>query len=91
VLNLIWREHAREDAAAIFSYIAHRNVAAAEALQASIQARAERLREHPFLHRPGRLPGTREAVVHRNYIMVYRVTDDAVEIVNLMHARRQYP
>jgi plasmid stabilization system protein ParE len=37
------------------------------------------------------VPGTREAVVHPNYILVYRVTADAVEIVNLVHARREYP
>ncbi len=91
MLNLIWRKGARDDATAILSYIADRNVAAAEALQAAIEARADRLREHPFLHRPGRVPGTREAVLHPNYIMVYRVTEEVVEIVGLMHARRQYP
>jgi toxin ParE1/3/4 len=34
--------------------------------------------------------GTREAVVHPNYILIYRVTADAVEIVNLVHARQRY-
>lgn len=41
--------------------------------------------------RSGRVPGTREAVVHPNYILIYRVTADAVEIVRLVHARQQYP
>lgn len=49
------------------------------------------LREHPHLFRPGRVPGTRELVAHPNYIIVYRVTDNAVEIVNVVHARQQYP
>jgi plasmid stabilization system protein ParE len=35
--------------------------------------------------------GTREAVVHPNYIIVYRVTTDAVEIVSVVHARQEYP
>jgi len=35
--------------------------------------------------------GTREAVVHPNYILIYRVGTDAVEIVSLVHARQQYP
>jgi toxin ParE1/3/4 len=43
------------------------------------------------MFRPGRAPETREAVVHPNDILVYRVTAEAVEIINLVHARRQYP
>jgi len=30
-------------------------------------------------------------VVHPNYILVYRVTAEAVEIVNLVRARQEYP
>lgn len=47
--------------------------------------------EHPYMYRTGRLSGTREAVVHPNYVLVYRVGTDAVEIVNVLHSRRQYP
>ncbi|WP_279629498.1 type II toxin-antitoxin system RelE/ParE family toxin [Blastomonas natatoria] len=35
--------------------------------------------------------GTREAIVHPNYIIIYRVTDDAVIMAAVMHARQQYP
>ncbi|HLL30469.1 MAG TPA: type II toxin-antitoxin system RelE/ParE family toxin, partial [Allosphingosinicella sp.] len=45
-----------------------------------MEACAERLPDHPFLYRPGRAPGTREAVVHPNYILIYRVKGEAVEI-----------
>jgi addiction module RelE/StbE family toxin len=91
VLTLVWRASAREDVRAAISYVAERNAKAAAALQDLIEACAERLPEHPFMYRPGRVPGTREAVVHPNYILVYRVGAEAVEIVNLLHARRQYP
>lgn len=64
---------------------------AAQRLKSLIAACAERLPEHPFMYRPGRVPGTREAVVHPNYILVYRVTGEAVEVVNLVHARQEYP
>jgi plasmid stabilization system protein ParE len=60
-------------------------------MQAAIEACADRLPEHPFLYRSGRAPGTREAVVHPNYILIYRVTAEAVEIVSVVHARRRYP
>ena len=91
MLTLVWRASARDDVRAAIGFIAERNPKAAAALQDLIEACAERLPEHPFLYRPGRVPGTREAVVHPNYILVYRVTAEAVEIVNLVHARRQYP
>lgn len=91
MMTLVWRESARQELRQIFSYIADRDLAAAERLGAAIEACAERLPEHPFLYRPGRAPGTREAVVHPNYILIYRVGTGAVEIVSLVHARQQYP
>ncbi|MCI1740251.1 MAG: type II toxin-antitoxin system RelE/ParE family toxin [Pseudomonas veronii] len=38
----------------------------------------------------GRLSGTREMVVHPNYLVVYRVTEH-VEIVMVLHTRQEYP
>ena len=91
MLTLVWRESALADARAIFTYIAERNASAAARLLEAIEATAERLVEHPYMFRSGRVPGTREAVVHPNYILIYRVTAEAVEIVALVHARQQYP
>jgi toxin ParE1/3/4 len=36
------------------------------------------------------VPGTREAVVHPNYILVYRV-GECIEVLAVLHARQQYP
>lgn len=91
MLSLVWRASALDDLATIIDYIAERDEAAADRLQSAIEACAERLPDHPYLYRPGRVAGTREAVVHPNYIIVYRVTAEAVEIVALVHARREYP
>jgi toxin ParE1/3/4 len=90
-MNLIWRESARQDMRDIFSYIAERNARAALELKARIEDCAERLTQSPYMYRAGRLSGTREAVAHPNYVLVYRVGTDAVEIVNVLHSRRQYP
>ena len=91
MIRLVWRESALDDLESIHNYIAKQNMSAAQRLQELIEACAERLPEHPFLYRPGRVPGTREAVVHPNYIVIYRVGAEAVEILNVVHARRQFP
>lgn len=89
--RLVWRARALEDLETIIIYIAERNLPAAERLQAAIEACAAALPAHPFAFRPGRVAGTREAIVHPNYILIYRVSPEVVEIVNVVHARQQYP
>ena len=49
---LVWRAEARADLLAIFTYIADRNLAAAERLQAAITHTTELLPDHPYIHRP---------------------------------------
>lgn len=90
-LSVIWRPEAREDLHVMMAYIADRNPAAALRIGDAIQHVADRLSDHPYIHRPGRVAGTREAVVHPNYILVYRVGTTAIEIAALLHARQQYP
>jgi addiction module RelE/StbE family toxin len=90
-VKLIWLDEALKDLEATFDYIADKDFAAAQRLHTAIHACAERLPEHPFMYRPGRIPGTREAVAHPNYILIYRVTVETVEIVSLVHSRQQYP
>jgi plasmid stabilization system protein ParE len=43
------------------------------------------------MHRNGRVPDTREAIVTPNYILIYRVGTEAIEILNVKHTRQQYP
>lgn len=90
-LPLVWRPGARDSLSEIIGYIAARNPPAARRLKAVIEAAVLPLAEHPFLFRPGRVPGTRELVAHPNYIVIYRVLADRVEIIEVLHARRSYP
>lgn len=90
MLPLLWRPGARRDLRDITTYIAERNPAAAQRLRDAIHHSAERLPDHPFAHRSGRVPGTREALVHPNYILIYQVTH-AIEILAVVHARQHYP
>ena len=73
------------------AYIARHNPAAAVALHERIESAVVPLSEHPYLFRSGRVPGTREIVAHPNYMVVYRVLVDCVEVVSVMHAAREYP
>lgn len=73
------------------SYIAERNVTAAQRSKDASEACAERLPEHPFLYHAERIDGTRETVVQPNYLLIYRKTTDTVEIISVVHARQQYP
>ena len=91
VLNLVWSAEARQELRTILEYIADRNAQAAAHLMGAIEACTERLAAHPYLHRRGRISGTREAVVHPNYILIYEVSVDAVEIRSVIHTRREYP
>lgn len=86
-----WADEAREDLATIIRYIARRNPDAAERLGAMIERAAERIPLHPYIYRPGRVADTRETVVHPNYIIIYRVTGETVEILSVLHTRQQYP
>lgn len=50
MLPLVWRTEARADLVEIVTYIAERNLPAAERLQTAIVHIAELLPEHPYIH-----------------------------------------
>ena len=45
----------------------------------------------PALGRPGRVPGTRELVVHDNYVVPYRVKGQVVQIIRMQHIAQLWP
>ncbi|OLU25163.1 type II toxin-antitoxin system RelE/ParE family toxin [Pseudomonas sp. PA27(2017)] len=91
MLPIVWRATARDDLLQIIRYIANEDSKAARQLKERLESVVLPLAEHPYLYRFGRVPGTRELIAHPNYILVYRVAADAVEVVNVLHARQQYP
>ncbi len=90
-MRLIWTDEASADHDDIIQYIADRNPAAAERMMALFDRCAAQLTEFPHIHRNGRIANTREAVVHPNYIMVYRIEMDTIRVISVLHARQQYP
>ena len=91
-----WRPMAREDLRAIVRYIGKDNPTRAKSFGQELRDKTLPLAQHPKMGRTGRpgLPAfVRELVVHPNYIVFYRVLDDAgiVEILRVKHAAQQVP
>ena len=91
MLPIFWRASARGDLREIVRYIAEESPQAARRMKSVIEDAILPAAEHPYLFRPGRVAGTREIVAHPNYIVVYRVAAERIEVTNVLHARQEYP
>jgi addiction module RelE/StbE family toxin len=84
-----WLPVALEQLLTIIDHISEDSPAAAVELAQTIRARADTLATYPNRYRAGRIRGTRELVVKPNYIIVYRVAGEHVQILRVRHARRR--
>jgi len=83
-----WTKTALASVDEIAGLIAKDNPTRATSFVLELQAAVIKLQAHPGMGRAGRVPGTRELVLHKNYIAIYRVRGDDVEILRLRHAAR---
>jgi addiction module RelE/StbE family toxin len=90
-MDLFWTPEAIADRAGIYDYIEADKPAAALALDELFSEKGWLLINHPGLGRQGRVTGTRELVVHPNYLLVYDVVDERVRILRVLHAAMQWP
>lgn len=91
MLSVVWRKQAKLELLEIIRYIAKESPQSARGLKERLESSVLPLSDHPYLYRHGRIPGTREIVAHPNYIVIYRITADRIEVVNVLHARQEYP
>lgn len=56
-----------------------------------ILQKVQLLPANPRAYRVGRIPGTREMVVHPNYLVIYREDADGVIILRVLHAAQRWP
>ena len=90
-MKLKWTRAALADLQHILDFIGEDNPQAARALAGGFRQTAEHLTAHPFIGRRGDLEGTRELLLHRNYLLTYRVGSDVVEILQIWHvAQKRY-
>ena len=76
---------------AIVSHIEKDNAERAKSFALEIQAKTNSLAKFPGIGRAGRVRGTRELVIHPNYIIPYRVRSNVVEILRIQHVARRWP
>lgn len=91
MLRLEWTTPAADELEAAQRYYHDLNPTAARMLARRIVEAAGRLRRHPHLGRAGLRAGTREWVVVRTpYVLVYRATAQAVEILHVWHGTQDW-
>lgn len=92
--SVIWRPTAEADLGTIVDYIAQDSPANAKKFGKELRDKANMLAEFPdagHSGRPGLPDWLRELVVHKNYIVFYRVLDESstVEVLRIRHAAQQ--
>jgi toxin ParE1/3/4 len=76
---------------AIHAHIAVENPKAARRVVRGIRSATDHLRDFPASGRNGTVPGTREVVVPGlPYLLVYRVTDNEVQIIRIFHTAMEW-
>jgi len=90
-MKLIWTSQAMQDRDGIYDYIDADNPSAAASLDEIFVEKAKILKDYTHLGRASRIAGTRELVVHRNYILLYDINGDTVRILRVLHTSRQWP
>lgn len=83
--NLRWTNRAIARLDEIASHIAKDNPTRATTFVKELREKLTILRSHQ-LGKAGRVFGTKELVLHKNYLAVYRVKDGEVQILTILHA-----
>lgn len=82
--NLRWTNRALGRLDEIAAYIAKDNPPRATTFVTELRKKVDILKSHQ-LGKAGRVFGTKELVLHPNYLAVYRVKDDEVQIITILH------
>jgi toxin ParE1/3/4 len=84
-----WTTEASDQLEAVVKHIQQDNPTAALSVAQSIIDRIEQLATFPGLGRPGEVKGTRD-LVSPPYVVVYRFTEEIVEILYLWHGAQDW-
>ena len=84
-----WTTEAADQFEAAVQYVQQDNPAAARNVAKAVLGRIEQLESFPSLGRPGEVKGTRE-LVSPPYVVVYRSTEEIVEILHIWHGAQDW-
>lgn len=91
-LPVVWLPKARDDRFKQLSFLAKHDAEIAIQIGDAVAEAAMRLSNDPDSARVGRIAGARElAVPDTPFILVYRIEEQAVVILRLLHHRRRWP
>jgi plasmid stabilization system protein ParE len=89
---VVGRDDARADLIRIIEHIRMENPIAARQVGREILLAGDSLAIFPRRGRAGRVPGTREYVARRPYIIVYEImAEDRLDILNVWHGAQDKP
>jgi len=89
-MALKWTRTALRNLDDIAAYIARDKPGEATRFAQALRAGTEKLQDFPGLGRAGRVPGTRELVLHAHYLAIYRVRDGDWEILRIQHTAQSH-
>lgn len=87
-----WLDDAVYDLQALRQYIDQDKPSAANRIAKQILKAVNLLSDQPGMGRPGRVLGTRELIVSSTpYIIPYRVKNNSIEILRVLHVAMEWP
>ena len=86
-----WTRKALTNLRLIAEHIAKDKPDRAQSFVQEIRQKTNLLARFSSAGRAGRVAGTRELVVHKNYIVAYRVKGEDVQIIRVHHVAQKYP
>jgi toxin ParE1/3/4 len=89
VRQIRWTTEASDQFVAAIKHFQEDNPAAARNLAQTVLDRIDQLATFPGLGRPGEVKGTRE-LVSTPYVIVYRYTDEIIEILHIWHGAQDW-
>ena len=91
-MKLVWTRLAIADLGHAYDYIAAESPSAAAGIIDLIEEALRSVCQHPGMGRPGRVKRTQELVVIGTpFIIPYRVKENRVELLAVIHGARQWP
>ena len=91
-MKILWSAASVRHLHEAVEYIQGESTGGANQVRRRILETVRRIGQMPFSGREGRIEGTREAVVPRTqYIVVYRVSAQSVDVIGVWHGARQWP